>query len=333
MTWKTTWCGHTPRAGHPRAWGQVGLRKHHYEHSPWRWWNSSQAIANSKRWCCSKCWTQYTSKFGKLSNGPRTGKGQFSFYFQRTAMPKNVQITVQLHLFHMLTRWYAKSFKLGCSSTWTENFPMYKLGLEKAEGPEIKLSTFTGSWRKQGNFRKTCNLCFTDYTKAFVQITTNCGKFWEMGIPDHLLVSWETCTGLKKQQLEPDMEQRTGSILGKEYNKGVYCHPADLTYMQSSVQSFSHVQLFATPWITAHQTSLSITNSRSPPKPMSIESVMPSSHLILCHPLLNLPPIPPSIRVFSNRSTLCMRGPKYWSFSFSISPSTEHPGLISFRMD
>ena len=124
----------------------------------------------------------------------------------------------------MLTRWYAKSFKLGCSSTWTENFPMYKLGLEKAEGPEIKLSTFTGSWRKQGNFRKTCNLCFTDYTKAFVQITTNCGKFWEMGIPDHLLLSWETCTGLKKQQLEPDMEQRTGSILGKEYIKVVYSH-------------------------------------------------------------------------------------------------------------
>ena len=87
------------------------------------------------------------------------------------------------------------------------------------------------------------------------------------------------------------------------------------------------------PWTAAHQASLSITNSWSPPKPMSIESVLPSNHLILCHPLLLLPPIPPSIRVLSNESALRMRWPKYWSFSFSISPSNEHPGLISFRMD
>ena len=101
----------------------------------------------------------------------------------------------------------------------------------------------------------------------------------------------------------------------------------------SSVQSLSRVQLSPTPWITARQASLSITNSRRSLKLMSIESVMPSSHLILCRPLLHLPPIPPSIRVFSNESTLCMRCPKYRSFSFSISPSNEHPGLISFRMD
>ena len=101
----------------------------------------------------------------------------------------------------------------------------------------------------------------------------------------------------------------------------------------SSIQSISRVLLFATPWITAHQASLSITNSQSSLKLTSIESVMPSSHLILCHPLLLLPPIPPSIRVFSNESTLHIRWPKYWSFSFSISPSNEHPGLISFTMD
>ena len=101
----------------------------------------------------------------------------------------------------------------------------------------------------------------------------------------------------------------------------------------SSVQLLSRVQLFATPWTTARQASLSITNSWSSPKLMSIELVMPSSHLILRHPLLLLSPIPPSIRVFSNGSTLHMRWPKYWSFSFSISPSNEHPGLISFRMD
>ena len=101
----------------------------------------------------------------------------------------------------------------------------------------------------------------------------------------------------------------------------------------SSVQPLSHVQLFATPWITAHQASLSITNSRSSLKLTSIKSVMLSSHLILCHPLFLLPPIPPSIRIFSNELTLCMRWPKYWSFSFSIIPSKEHPGLNSFRMD
>ena len=101
-------------------------------------------------------------------------------------------------------------------------------------------------------------------------------------------------------------------------------HIPKLTF--SSVQLLSHVQLFAPPWITARQASLSITNSQSLLKLLSIESVMPSSHLILCRPLLLLPQIPPSIRVFSNESTLCMRWPKYWSFSFSISPSNEHPG-------
>ena len=105
------------------------------------------------------------------------------------------------------------------------------------------------------------------------------------------------------------------------------------TCIFSSVQSLSRVRLFATPWITACQASLSITNSRSSPKLASIESVMPSRHLILCRPLLLLSPIPPSIKVFSNESTLRMRWPKYWSFSFNISPSNDHPGLISFRMD
>ena len=117
--------------------------------------------------------------------------------------------------------------------------------------------------------------------------------------------------------------QHDSSVLGGPMWYGLF----------SSVQSLSHVQLFATPWIAAHQASLSITNSRSLLKLMSSKSVMPSSHLIFCHPLLLLPPIPPSIRVFSNESTLRMRWPKYWSFSFSISPSNEHLGLISFRMD
>ena len=105
------------------------------------------------------------------------------------------------------------------------------------------------------------------------------------------------------------------------------------TVQFSSVQSLSHVRLFATPWIAARQASLSITNSQSSLKLTSIELVMPSSHLILCRPLFLLPPIPPSIRVFSNESALHMRWAKYWSFSFSINPSNEHPGLVSFRMD
>ena len=100
-----------------------------------------------------------------------------------------------------------------------------------------------------------------------------------------------------------------------------------------SLQSLTHVRLFVTPRTTARQASLSITNSRSSPKLMSLESVMPSNHLILCCPLLLLPSIFASIRVFSNESVLCIRCPKYWSFSFIISPSNEHPGLISFRMD
>ena len=101
----------------------------------------------------------------------------------------------------------------------------------------------------------------------------------------------------------------------------------------SSVQLLSRVQLFATPWTAAHQASLSITNSWSLPKLMSIESVMPSNYLILCRPLLLLPSIFPSIRVFSSESALCIRWPKYWSFNFNISPYNEHSGLISFRMD
>ena len=130
--------------------------------------------------------------------------------------------------------------------------------------------------------------------------------------------------------LKVSIQQWHSYALSKE-NKNTH-QQRHMYVMYSSVQSLSRVQLFVTPWIAAHQASLSITNSRSSLKLMSIKSVMPSSHLILCRPLLLLPPIPPSIRVFSNESTLRMRWPKYWSFSFSIIPSKEHPELISFRM-
>ena len=117
-------------------------------------------------------------------------------------------------------------------------------------------------------------------------------------------------------------------VVNLDYDNEFVCF-----YLFSSVQSLSRVRLFATPWIAARQASLSITKSRSSLRLTSIESVIPSSNLILCRPLLLLPPIPPSIRVFPNESTLRMRWPKYWSFSFSIIPSKEIPGLISFRMD
>ena len=113
----------------------------------------------------------------------------------------------------------------------------------------------------------------------------------------------------------------------------MYRHRSHFFKEFSSVQSLSHVQLFVTPWTAARQASLSTTNSQSLLKLMSIESVMPSSHLILCHPLLLLPSIFPCIRVFTNESVLRIRWPMDWSFSFSISLSNEHPGLISFRMD
>ena len=112
-----------------------------------------------------------------------------------------------------------------------------------------------------------------------------------------------------------------------------YVSEASRTDIVGSAQSLSRIRLFATPWTAAHQASLSITNSRNPSKPMSIELVRPSNHLIFCHPLLLLPSIFPSIRVFSKESALHIRWPKYWDFSFNISPSNEHPGLISFRMD
>ena len=125
-----------------------------------------------------KCCTQYASKFGKLSSGHRTGKGHFSFQSQRKAMPKDVQTTTQLHLSHTLAEFFSEFSKVGFSSTWTENFQMFKLDLEKAEEPEIKLSTCIGSLKKQESSRKTSISALLTMPKPLiVWITTNCGTF------------------------------------------------------------------------------------------------------------------------------------------------------------
>ena len=130
---------------------------------------------------------QYASKFGKLSSGHRTGKGQFSFQSQRSAMPKNVQIAAQFHSSHILAKLCSKFSKPGFNSTWTVKFQMFKLGLEKAEEPEIKLPTSAGSLKKQ-EFQKNIYFCFVNYTKTFDCVDHN--KLWkifqEMGKPDHL---------------------------------------------------------------------------------------------------------------------------------------------------
>ena len=182
-----------------------------------------------------KCFTQYVSKFGKLGNGHRTGKGQCSFQSPRGTVSKNIQTTVPLRSFHMLARLCSKSFKLAFSSTWTENFQMYKLYLEKTEEPEIKLPTFVWSSRKQRNSRKTPTLLH--WLPLTVWMTTNCRKFlkrWDYQIT--LPVSWEISIQVKKQQkhVPTDMEQWTGSKLVKEFVKPIYCHAVYLTYMQST---------------------------------------------------------------------------------------------------
>ena len=181
-----------------------------------------------------KCWTQDVSKFGKLISGYKTGKGQFSFQYQRRAMPENVQTAVQLCSFHMLVNLCSKFFKLDFSSMWTENFQMSKLSLEKAEEPEIKLPTSIGSIQKAIDSRGTSTsvsltmlqpwLCGSQQTVKYSLRDGNTR-------PHYLSPEKPVCGSRNK--LEPDMEKLTGSKLEKEYNKAVYCPPVYLTSMQN----------------------------------------------------------------------------------------------------
>ena len=161
-----------------------------------------------------KCCTQYASKFGKLSSGHRTGKGQISFKSWRKAMPKNAQTTAQLHSSALIPRKVCSKFsKSGFNSTWTVNFQMFKPDLEKAEEPEVKLPTSIGSYKKQESSRKiSTSALLTTPKHLTVWVTTNCGKFFKMWeYQTTLPASWETYMQLKKQQLELDMEQQTDS--------------------------------------------------------------------------------------------------------------------------
>ena len=163
-----------------------------------------------------KCCTQYARKFGKLSSGHKTGKGQFSFQSQRKAIPKNAQTTTQLHSSHTLVKSCSKFSKPGFSNTWTVNFQMFKLDLEKAEEPEIKWPSSVGSLEKHKRSRKTSTSALLTMPKPLTMwITTNCGKFlkwWEHQTT--WPTSWEICMQVRKQQLELDMEQQTGFQIG-----------------------------------------------------------------------------------------------------------------------
>ena len=181
-------------------------------------------LSYSKSWkrMLWKCCTQYASKFGKLGNGHRTGKGQFSFQSQRKAMPKNAKTTTQSHSSHTLTKLCSKFSKIGFNSTWTVNFQMFKLYLEKAEEPEIILPTSTGSQKKH-HFQTNIYFCFTDYTKAFDCVDNNKQILKEMGIPNHL-----TCL-LRNLYVSQEAADRTGYQttdwfqIGKGVRKAVYC--------------------------------------------------------------------------------------------------------------
>ena len=159
-----------------------------------------------------KCCTQYASKFGKLSSGGRTGKGQFSFQFQRKAMLKDVQNTTQLHSSHTLTKQSSKFSKPGFNSTWTMNFQVFKLDLEKAEDPEIKLPTSAGSLKKQESSRKASISALLTMPKPLtVRTTINWKNLQEMGIPDHLTCLLRNLYAGQEATVRTIHEQQTGS--------------------------------------------------------------------------------------------------------------------------
>ena len=181
-------------------WGQVGLRKHHYQQSQWRWWNSSGAISNSERWCCEHAALNMPANLE--NSAVATGLEKVRFHSNRKkTMPKNAQTTTQLHSSYTLVKWCSKFSEPGFSNMWTTNFQMFKPVLEKTEEPEIKLPTSTGSSRKQDSFRKTSISALLTMPKPLtVWITINYGKFWKRWeYQTTWPASWETCMYGRKQ--------------------------------------------------------------------------------------------------------------------------------------
>ena len=191
-------------------------------------------------------------------------------------------------------------------------------------------------WKQRGR-RRPCDWNHASKSLGTPKIDRKHQKLEQSGKDFPLELSVRTCLGWHHDfTLTPSRLKSNTFLLFKKYSKWkIWCFYllGDFPYQFGSVQSLNYVQIFVTPWTVAHQDSLSITKSWSLLKLVSMELVMPSNHLILWHPLLFLSSICPRIRVFSNESVLCIRWPKYWSFSFSISPSNEYSALISFRMD
>ena len=190
---------------------------------------------NSWKMMLWKCCIQCYSKFGKLSSGHRTGKGQFSFQFQRKAIQKNAQTTTQLHSSHMLVKSCSKFSKRGFNSTWTKNFQMFKLVLEKAEESEIKLQ-HTLDHRKAREFQRNMYFCLTDYAKAFDCVDHN--KLWktlkEMGTPDHLICLQRNLYGGQEARVRILYGTADWFRIEKRVWQGCYCQCIYLTYTQST---------------------------------------------------------------------------------------------------
>ena len=192
-------------------WSQVGLRKHHYEQSWWMWWNPVELYKILKD-DALKVLYSICQQIWKTHQWPQHWKSQFSFQSLRKAIPKSAHSATQLHSSHMLVKQCSKFSKLGFSNTQTMNFLMFKLVLEKAEQPEIKLPTSTGSWERQDSSRKTSISALLTMPKPLtVWITIN-WKFWKRWeYQTTWSASWEICMQVRKRQLELDMEQHTGS--------------------------------------------------------------------------------------------------------------------------
>ena len=228
-------CDHSPKARHPRMWSQVGHRKHHYKQSKWKWWNSSWAVSYPIRGCYESAALNMPANL-EIQQWPQDWKRSVFIPISKKGNAKeysNYCTTALIsHASKVMLKILPQFVELRCfHSSWNVNFQMFKLDLEKAEEPEIKWPTSTGPSKKQESSRNTSTSALLTMPKPLTMwITMNCGKlFKRWDYQTTWPASWEICMQVKKQQLEPELEQWTDSELGKEYIKAVYCHLAYLT--------------------------------------------------------------------------------------------------------